>query len=124
MKKFRLSVNPLGDSVTAVNADVRAGDVATGARQQEGDGSHEVLGLTHLALGNEGSPLLLEVGVLVEDLLGQGGKHVARGDAVDADAGGSPLDGEGGGKVADTSLGSVVRTMEMLELVIMKYGTG
>lgn len=102
---------PLGDGVTTVDANVGTRNVATGAGQQEGDGTHEVRGLAHLALGDEGNPLLLEVGLLVKDLLGQGGEHVARGDAVDADASGGPFDGEGGGEVTNTGLGSVVRTV-------------
>lgn len=60
----------LGDSVSAVNTQVCAGDIAGSIRQQEGHGTHQIGRLTHLALRNERDPLLLEVGVLVEDLLG------------------------------------------------------
>ncbi|KAG7058227.1 short chain dehydrogenase [Colletotrichum scovillei] len=60
----------LCDGVTAINAEVRTRDVERGIRQQESDGSHKVLGLTHLALGNQRSPLLLEVWVVVKNLLG------------------------------------------------------
>lgn len=60
----------LGNGVTAIDAEIRTGHVRTGIGKQEGDGTHEILGLTHLALGNERGPLLLEVWVVVENLLG------------------------------------------------------
>jgi len=104
----------LGDGVAAVDANVGARDILRRVGQQEGDGAHEVLGLAHLALGDERGPLLLEVGVLVEDLLSEGGEHVTGGDTVDADAGVRPFDGERGGEVADTCLGRVVGTAKRL----------
>lgn len=42
----------------------------------------------------------------------QSSQHVAGGDAVDANAGVSPLHSQRGGHVADGSLGAVVRTVE------------
>lgn len=136
----------LRDGVATVDAEVGAGDIVGGIRQQEGHGAHKVLGRAHLALGDERGPLLLEVRVVVEDLLGavvggvemwsafqslqtslglggggwadwkleeekdlQGCEHVSGGDAVDADAEVSPLDGQGRGHVADGRLGRVVR---------------
>lgn len=98
----------LGDSIATVDTEIGAGHVLAGVGQEEGDGAHEVLGLAHLALGDERGPLLAQVRVLVEDLLRQGGEHVAGGEAVDADTGVRPLDGERGGEVADTGLGGVV----------------
>lgn len=61
---------PLRGRVTTINAELGAGHVAGGVGKEEGDGAHEVLGLAHLALRDEGDPLLGELGVLVEDLLG------------------------------------------------------
>jgi hypothetical protein len=60
----------LRDSVATVNTQLGAGHVARGIGKEESDGTHEVLGLAHLALRNEGDPLLGELGVVVEDLLG------------------------------------------------------
>lgn len=60
----------LGHSVTTIDANISTRHIAAGIGEQEGHRAHEVLRLSHLALGNERSPLLLEVGVLVEDLLG------------------------------------------------------
>jgi hypothetical protein len=60
----------LGQSVTAVDAEVRAGDVPRGIAEQEGDGAHEVLGAAHFALRDEAGPFLGEDGVFVEDFLG------------------------------------------------------
>ena len=56
--------------VATVDAQLGAGHVAGGVGEKEGDGAHEVLGLAHLALGDERDPLLGELGVLIEDLLG------------------------------------------------------
>lgn len=60
---------PLCASVTAVNAEIRAGDVLAGIGEQEGHRPHEILGHSHLALRDERSPLLLEVRVVVKNLL-------------------------------------------------------
>ena len=65
-----LIASRLGASVTTVNTEIRTGDVLAGIGEQEGDRTHEVLGHPHLALGNEGGPLLLEIWVIIEDLLG------------------------------------------------------
>lgn len=59
-----------GHGVAAIDTKVSTGDVSGRVRQQEGQGPHEVLGLSHLALGDERDPLLPEVRVVVEDLLG------------------------------------------------------
>lgn len=104
-------MNRLRDSVTAINAQISTRHVVGRVGQQECDRAHEVLGRTHLALGNQRGPLLLEIWVVVHDLLGQGGEHVAGGDAVDADAGVSPLDRQRGGEVSDGGLGGVVGTI-------------
>jgi hypothetical protein len=60
----------LRDGVAAVDAQLRAGHVARSVGEEEGDSAHEVLGLAHLALRDEGDPLLGELGVVVEDLFG------------------------------------------------------
>lgn len=60
----------LRDSVATINTQLRAGHVQGGIGEEEGDGTHEVLGLAHLALRDEGDPLLGELGVVVKDLLG------------------------------------------------------
>jgi hypothetical protein len=52
------------------NTQLGAGHVARGIGEEEGHGTHEVLGLAHFALRNEGDPLLSELGVVIEDLLG------------------------------------------------------
>jgi hypothetical protein len=48
----------------------RTCDITRGVRRQESDCAHEVFRLTHFPLRDEGRPLLLEIGVIVEDLLG------------------------------------------------------
>lgn len=67
---FRRALIRLRGRVTTVNAELGASHVAGGIGEEEGDGAHEILGLAHLALGDEGDPLLGELGVLVENLLG------------------------------------------------------
>jgi len=62
-------------SVATVDAQLGAGHVAGSVGEEESDGAHEVLGLTHLALRDEGDPLLGELGVFVEDLLSAIGKN-------------------------------------------------
>lgn len=66
----------LGRGICAVNPDVGAVYILGGIRQQEGNRSHEIFGLAHLALGNERNPLLLEIGVLVENLFRPVGKRM------------------------------------------------
>lgn len=60
----------LGQSVPAVDAEIRTGDVLGRVGEEEGHGAHQVFGCTHLADGDEGDPLIAELGVLVEDLAG------------------------------------------------------
>jgi len=60
----------LRDGVTAVDAQLGTGHVPGSVGEQECDGAHEVLGPAHLALWDEGDPLLGELGVVVENLLG------------------------------------------------------
>lgn len=121
--------NALNDRVPAVDPELRPRDEARGVGQQEGDGARQVLRLAHAGHGGAADPLLLEVGALVEDLLGaatcvletgfcssrhrggdlQRGAHVAGRDAVDPDVVGGPLDGQRGREVLDGRLGRVVR---------------
>jgi hypothetical protein len=67
---FAAGCRALRDGVAAVDAQIGAGHVTGGVGEQECDGAHEVLGSAHLALRDEGDPLLGELGVVVEDLLG------------------------------------------------------
>lgn len=60
----------LGDGVATVDTQLGAGDVVGGITAEEGDSTHEVLWAAHLALWDEGGPLVGELGVVVEDLLG------------------------------------------------------
>lgn len=107
-RKFRKK--RLGQGVATINTEISTRDVFGGVTEQEGDGSHEIFGGTHLADGDEGGPLIAEVGVLVQDLarpvaqntsvlshngsdIGhlQSSQHVSRADAVDTDIVGGPF---------------------------------
>ena len=59
----------LRGGVAAINTQLGTGHVAGSVGEEEGDCAHEVLGLAHLALRDEGDPLFGELRVLVEDLL-------------------------------------------------------
>jgi len=61
---------PLSQGVATVDADLSTGHVPGCVTQEEDNRTHEVLGVSHLAEGNQGSPLLAEVGILIEDLAG------------------------------------------------------
>lgn len=102
----------LDQRVAAVDAQLGAGDVAGGVGEQEDDGSGEVGGDAEAALGHAGDPLASPGRVGVEDSGGQRRLHVAGRQAVDADAGGRPLDGERSGHVADGGLGDVIGAAE------------
>lgn len=60
----------LRQGVAAVDAEVRTGDVLGRVAEQEGDGAHEVFGGTHLTDGDEGGPLVAELGVFIENFAG------------------------------------------------------
>jgi len=60
----------LSAGVCTIDAQVSAIHVQTGIAGQERDGAHEILRAAHLTDRNEGSPLLLELWVIIEDLLG------------------------------------------------------
>lgn len=62
---IRRALGLLRGCVATVNAQLGTSHVARGVGEEEGDGAHEVLGLAHLALGDERDPLLGELGVLV-----------------------------------------------------------
>jgi hypothetical protein len=51
-------------------SQIRAGDIACSVGGEERHRAHQVFGLAHLALGNQGRPLFLQVWVIVEDFLG------------------------------------------------------
>lgn len=115
---FERGFTSLSKSVTAVDADVGAGHVCAGIRQQECDGTHKIDGLAHLTLRDKRGPLLLEVWLFVKDLLGticgfllaavmrdlqesndgrrylQSSQHITGGNTVYTDAGVGPLDGK------------------------------
>jgi len=82
-----LSTPHLSASVTAVDTQIGTyedistnksrnsqgpltGDVGTGITEKESDGTHEVLWTTHLTLGDKAGPLLCELWVVVQNLLG------------------------------------------------------
>lgn len=67
----------LGDGVATVDAKIGSGDVAGSVAQQESDGTHEVFGGPHLALGNQGCPLPVQLRVLFENLPGPIGGPVS-----------------------------------------------
>jgi hypothetical protein len=126
----------LRDSVATVNTQLGAGHVARSIGEEEGDGTHKVLRLAHLALRNEGDPLLGELRVVVEDLLGaveedrlaichrkhmadenlQSSEHVTRRDAVDTNACVCPLDGERRSHVTDSGLSGVVGSLRLRDV--------
>lgn len=58
----------LSDRVTAINAEFRPGDVPGCVTQEEDHGAHEVFGCSHLANRDERSPLVAQVGVVIQDL--------------------------------------------------------
>ena len=60
----------LRDGVSAVNTQLGASHVAGGIGEQECDSAHEIFRLAHLTLRDERDPLLGELWVVVEDLLG------------------------------------------------------
>lgn len=68
---------PLGHGVTAINTEVGSSNVLRSIGQQEGNGTHQVDWLAHLALGDERGPLSLQVWVVVEDLLGAVGMGIS-----------------------------------------------
>jgi hypothetical protein len=55
--------------VASVHAEVCTSHVGAGVAGQEGDGTHEVLGPSHLTLRDERRPLARQLGVVFEDLL-------------------------------------------------------
>ena len=55
---------------SSVRLNITYSNVGTRVTRQEGDGTHQVLRTSHLTNGNERSPLLLKVWVVVENLLG------------------------------------------------------
>lgn len=60
----------LSQGVATVDADLSTGHVPGCVTQEEDNRTHEVFGISHLTEGNERSPLLAEVGVLIQDLAG------------------------------------------------------
>lgn len=59
----------LSAGVAAVDTQICAGDVAGRITAQEGDGTHQVFGTAHLALGDQADPLGRELRVVVQNLL-------------------------------------------------------
>ena len=58
----------LGQGVAAVNAEVGARNVAGRITEQERHGAHQILRGPHLPGGDQGDPLITELGVFVQDL--------------------------------------------------------
>lgn len=104
-------VAPLGKSVTTVNTEIRTSDVLGSITEQEGDGTHEVLGSSHLANRNQGGPLLVKLGVLVEDLASEGRQHITGANAVNPDVVTSPFDSKRCSQVSHSGLGGIVRSL-------------
>ena len=66
-RRLRLS---LSARVRSINAKVGAVHVQAGVTREERDGAHQILRASHLTHGDEGSPLLLQLWIVVKDLLG------------------------------------------------------
>jgi hypothetical protein len=67
----RLQALPcLGARVRSINPEVGAVHVQAGVTRQERDSTHQILRASHLTHGDKGSPLLLQLWVIVKDLLG------------------------------------------------------
>ena len=60
----------LGDGIATIDAQVCTGHIAAGVGEEVGDRAHEIFRLAHLAHGNKRGPVLVEFGVLIENLLG------------------------------------------------------
>ena len=60
----------LGQGVSAINTEIRARDVPGSIAKEERYGTHQVLGRPHLSNGDEGGPLITELGILIQDLTG------------------------------------------------------
>lgn len=60
----------LGQGISAINTEIRAGDVLGSIAKEECYGTHQILGRPHLSNGDEGDPLITELGILIEDLTG------------------------------------------------------
>lgn len=99
------------DGVATIHTEISPGDIARRIRQEKGHRAHEILGIAHLALRDKRRPLALEIRVIIEDFFRQGGEHVARGNAVYADAGFGPFDAQRSSEVPDGGLGCVVRSV-------------
>ena len=60
----------LSARVRSINTQVGAVHVQAGVARKERDGAHQILRASHLTHGDKGSPLLLQLWVIVKDLLG------------------------------------------------------
>lgn len=96
----------LQDSVATVDSDVGTRHETRGVGGEEDTETVEVVDLAEAGLGRHGAPDLL-LGLEGGDAV-EGGVHVARGDAVDADIVLGPLGGEGLAELDDTGLGGIV----------------
>jgi hypothetical protein len=56
--------------VRSINTEVGAVHVQAGITREERNSAHQILRASHLTHGDKGSPLLLQLWVIVEDLLG------------------------------------------------------
>ena len=56
--------------VRSINTKIGAVHVQAGDAREERDGAHQILRASHLTHGDKGSPLLLQLWVIVKDLLG------------------------------------------------------
>lgn len=68
--RHRRSKQYLGDGVTAIHAQIGSGHVPSSVGEKICHGAHQIFRLAHLALGDQRCPVLVEVGVIVQDFLG------------------------------------------------------
>lgn len=68
-----VSLNPkptLSDGITTIHAQIGSSHVVRSIREEIGDGAHQVFRVTHVSLGNQRRPVLVEIGFVVQDFLG------------------------------------------------------
>lgn len=62
-------MHPLCARIPSIHSQFSTRHVTTCFRREKGNSTHKVFWLTHLTLWDQGSPLRLEVWVLIKDLL-------------------------------------------------------
>lgn len=59
----------LSDSVTAIDTEIRSGDISSSITEQESHSTHQIFGTSHFTLRDQTRPLGCELGVVIENLL-------------------------------------------------------